>query len=798
MNCSHLALAASLGVLPILGTSASAQTGGCSLTGDGTFGVATCLPAGDYPRGLTAEDLNGDGVLDIAVASADSHDVTILMGVGDGTFGAETSFGVGGRAYSVAAGDLDGDSVRDLVVAKPDEDQVAVLLGLAGGGFGIPTGVSVGDYPLDAQLVDLNGDLVLDLVVLCFGTGINIGSVQVLLGHGDGTFGAPASFPAGVSPYGMVIGDLSGDELLDVAVANVNSDGATVLEGNGDGTFDAGAGFSVGPTNFNPYGIAIGELDGVNGADIVACSNGASGLSVALNAGDGSFLTPVVIPVGFSQLNRILLEDLNGDGLLDAAVTSSSSQGVTVLFGMGDGNFGAGLSLSPGFAMSALLSQDVNEDGVADLIVARPYDDSVCVLLGTPAGDLFEPNDDCGSATVIAQGTYGNLHVWGDSFWSGRSEDFWRYSALPNEAVTIDLLFEHATGDVDLEVYDDPACTSLVGAANSLSNNERVVFENATGSTVELTIRVVPVGSEFTCNSYDLSVAAVVDPCLTIPDDGFAPNQECSSGALIGPGSYDGLMVFADQLGDFYVVDVIDGYTLEARVEHDAASGNLDCYLYDSELLWTTCGDQSSDLTRAASNVDEEILTWDNRSGATKTYVLQVTHRGTPILSNCAGYDLAVSIYPTPMATSICAGNGSLIPCPCGNESSDATTGCKNATGVGAKMTFAGTNSVVADDLVLHLSQARVGQPSMLIQGWTQTALAFKDGILCMGNPTARLEVVQLDYLGAGSSSGSIVSEGTIPGPGVTRFYQFWYRDPAISPCGSGSNFSNGLRVSWE
>jgi hypothetical protein len=149
-------------------------------------------------------------------------------------------------------------------------------------------------------------------------------------------------------------------------------------------------------------------------------------------------------------------------------------------------------------------------------------------------------------------------------------------------------------------------------------------------------------------------------------------------------------------------------------------------------------------------------------------------------------------------AITICEGDGSVVACPCGNESTPgAGEGCRNSQGHGAILSVTGSLSVSAGSAVFSATQARPLQPGMLVQGATLVQVPFKDGILCTGNPTERVEIAFTNANGDAMTTGNIPALGNVS-PGDTRHYQYWYRDPALSPCGSGSNFSQGLTILWE
>jgi hypothetical protein len=172
--------------------------------------AVTYNSGGSTPVSIAVADLNGDSNIDLVVANQDSSTVAVLLGNGDGTFQTAESYSSGGIfTESVAVADVNGDGKPDLLVAINCTSSVdcsglvAVLLGNGDGTFHPAVAYSSGGQSAESVAVaDVNGDGKPDLLVanICASLGsCTIGTVDVLLGFGDGTFLPAVGYSSGDS-----------------------------------------------------------------------------------------------------------------------------------------------------------------------------------------------------------------------------------------------------------------------------------------------------------------------------------------------------------------------------------------------------------------------------------------------------------------------------------------------------------------------------------------------------------------------------------------------------------------------
>jgi hypothetical protein len=194
--------------------------------GDGTFRPFVAYTVGSAPIGLAAEDVNGDGILDLVTANELSASVSVLLGKGDGTFDTHMDYPVVRNPISVAIADLNGDKKPDLGTVSATDNTLSILLGNGDGTFQPHVDSAAGSAPVSIAIADFNADNRQDIAIV---NSTNPGAVSILLGKGDGTFKAPVSFPADTFPQGLALGDFNGDGRLDLSTADVFSNLVSVM-----------------------------------------------------------------------------------------------------------------------------------------------------------------------------------------------------------------------------------------------------------------------------------------------------------------------------------------------------------------------------------------------------------------------------------------------------------------------------------------------------------------------------------------------------------------------------------------
>jgi hypothetical protein len=360
----------------------------------GTNCVNGFLPPVSYAVGtamaVATADVNGDGNLDLLVASAGGNTVSLLLGHGDGTFATAKCSSGGGLCFTglgpvaLATGNFRGRTKEvDMVVANSAANNIQVFLG-NGVNFGAPTTYKVGNGPTSVAVADVNGDGFPDIVV----TNGTDNTLTVLLGNGQGKFTAKAPIATGATPVSVAIADFNGDSIPDLAVANSVGNSVSIFLGVGNGTFQTPTNISAG---LYPQSVAIADLNNDGKFDLAVADGSGNNVTALLGNGNGTFQPGVQFASGAKTVFAAIA-DINGDGKPDLVVANADlvPGEVTILYGNGNGTFQTGFNYPTGTNPQAIVTANFNCDTHADLAIANAGSNTISVLLGNSSG-TFTP-----------------------------------------------------------------------------------------------------------------------------------------------------------------------------------------------------------------------------------------------------------------------------------------------------------------------------------------------------------------------------------------------------------------------
>lgn len=243
--------------------------------------------------------------------------------------------------------------------------------------------------PTDVRVADIDGDGradILTLAMVASSTSHREGRLLVRLQTAPGLFAPAQSYTVGIYPWQMALADVDGDGAPDLVLTDVGSPTSTtdraiwlLRQSSGQrGQFEAPQRLSGNPNQ--PYGLALGDLNGDGRPDIVVADSLAPvrGATVLYQSAGtaGAFLAPQAIPLP-GDASAVALGDLDGDGRLDLAfrVTLTLTDlvpetALALVYQQPGGTLGSAQRLSPHTGLNArlLALTDVNGDGVRDVV----------------------------------------------------------------------------------------------------------------------------------------------------------------------------------------------------------------------------------------------------------------------------------------------------------------------------------------------------------------------------------------------------------------------------------------------
>ncbi len=329
------------------------------------------------PRGMALGDVDGDGFVDLLVATNGAN--RLYLGLGDDRFGSGVDIDSDALdTTSLALGDVDGDGDLDLVSGNrasvnrlylnigpcPEDDDSCERQTVFDSGSDLSPDIRDTNA---IALAAIDGDGLPDLVVVNEGE-----SNRVYFNQGEGVFLRSQSVDIGVdiaTSRALALGDLDGDGDLDLVIANSDQPNRRYLN-DGQGNFSAA---DIAADNQPSSAVELRDVDGDGDLDLFVANDGEPN-RLYLNSGAGLFDAGVDVGSGSDASQALAGGDLDGDGDLDLIVGNRGGAdrlylNLGRLQGGADGSFDGGHNtLIDNGDVNALLLYDFEGNGSPDLL----------------------------------------------------------------------------------------------------------------------------------------------------------------------------------------------------------------------------------------------------------------------------------------------------------------------------------------------------------------------------------------------------------------------------------------------
>jgi hypothetical protein len=361
------------------------------------------LPSHDN-RAIAAGDFDGDGLLDLAIASRyqggtlqkpDPREISVVYWNSPDGFkpDARTEFSFNNRgAETVWAGDLDGNGKDDLIMVA---DKIYIYYGRHNSGRNLSKPVEIPGGASSVAVGDFNKDGVKDLV-LC-----GISEIRVLLGNKVGFATDRPIILKGDTARKVAVADFDGDGLDDIAVANYGSgnDAAKSYVYYSDGKdFTSRQRLEL-PT-FGAVAVSAGDINGDGKPELVV-SNQRINYYHALQSAvfwneNGTFSFAKRTQLDTQGTTSNCIGDVNNDGKPDVVFFNlegyyrDGPAYTRVYWGDGTRNYTPlrAFDIIPTHYVTGIGHADLDDDGDVELIINQgrylngmPYDHAVPTII---------------------------------------------------------------------------------------------------------------------------------------------------------------------------------------------------------------------------------------------------------------------------------------------------------------------------------------------------------------------------------------------------------------------------------